>query len=73
MCGENSFITPEATDPENCKIGHRNGIDLAFSERCCDQTRNALFVKAPSLLCLSPNLPATSDIIIQSVKKDSWI
>lgn len=30
VCGENSFITPEATDPENCKIGHRNGIDLAF-------------------------------------------
>lgn len=53
MCGENSFITPEATDSENCKIGHRNGIDLTFL-RCCDWTCNAPFVKALFLLLFLP-------------------
>lgn len=33
MCGENSFIAPEATDPENCKIGHRKVLIWLSKEK----------------------------------------
>lgn len=65
MCGENSFITLEASDSENCKIGHRNGIDLPFQSAVVTRLAMLLFVRAPFLLCLSPTLPSLCDIIIK--------
>lgn len=65
MSEENSFITPEATEPQNCKIGHRNGIDLAFQRAVV--TRLIMFPCKGSrfLLRLYPILPVTSDAIMQ--------
>lgn len=57
---KNSFITPEASDPQNCKIGHRNGIDRPFSKLRCDWTHNVLFfVNAHSSLPLTLPPPST--------------
>ena len=67
--GENSFITPEATKPKNCKIGHRNGIDLVFQSAAVTRLIMLLLLMLP----LGSVLKGIHEISCCSEKEGFWL